>query len=75
MIFTLRDHTDTTIKIRTKFRNLWVTLPMPRVTLLRRPARSGWLQGMLTGIGLQRPVCSPNEALELAVVQPAKCER
>jgi len=26
---------------------------MPRVTLLQRPAHSGWLQGMVTGIGLQ----------------------
>ena len=33
-----------------------VTLPMPRVTYLRRPAHSGWqwLQGVLTGIGLQQ---------------------
>jgi len=50
-----------------------VTLPMPRVTLLWRPAHSGWLQGVVTDIGLQRPVYSPTAAL--AVVQPAECER
>jgi len=49
-----------------------VTLPVPRVTLLRRPAHSGWLQGVVTGIGLQRPVYSLTAAL--AVVQPAECE-
>ena len=48
-------------------------LPMPRVTLLQRPAHSGWLQGVVTGIGLQRPVYSPSAAA-LAVVQPAECE-
>ena len=48
-------------------------LPMPLVTLLRRPAHSGWLQGVVTGIGLQRPIYSPSAAL--AVVQPAECER
>jgi len=34
-----------------------VTLPgmhMPRVTYLRRPAHSGWLQGVVTGISLQQ---------------------
>jgi len=50
-----------------------VTPPMPRVTMLRRPAHSGWLQGVVTGIGLQRPVYSPT--VELAVVQPAECKR
>jgi len=45
-----------------------VTLPMPWVTLLRRPAHSGWLQGVkLTlrrlRIGLQRPVYSRNAVL------------
>jgi len=39
--------------------------------LLRTPAHSGWLQGVVTGIGLQRPVYSPSAAL--AVVQPAEC--
>jgi len=33
--------------------------------LLRRPALSGWLQGVVTGIGLQRPVYS--RSAELAV--------
>jgi len=46
---------------------------MPRVTLLRKTARSGWLQGVATGIGLQRPVYSPSAAA-LAVVQLAECE-
>jgi len=50
-----------------------VTLPIPRVTLLRRPAHSGWLQVVVTGIGLQRPVYSSTTAL--AVVQPAECKR
>jgi len=36
------------------------------------PAHSGWLQGVVTGIGLQRPVCSPTAAL--AVIVPAECE-
>ena len=45
---------------------------MPWVTLLQRPAHSGWLQGVVTGIGLQRPVYSLSVAL--AVVQPAECE-
>ena len=31
--------------------------------LLRRPAHSGWLQDVVTGIGLQRPVYSPSAAL------------
>jgi len=49
-----------------------VPLLMPLVTLLQRPVHSGWLQGVVTGIGLQRPVNSPSAAL--AVVQPAECE-
>jgi len=40
--------------------------------LLRRPAYSGWLQGVVTGIGLQRPVYSPSAVL--AAIQPAECE-
>jgi len=36
------------------------------------PAHSGWLQGVVTGIGLQHPVYSSSVAL--AVVQPAECE-
>ena len=50
------EYYHTTIKITSEFGNLSVTLPMPRVTLLRRPARSGWLQGVVTGIGLQQHV-------------------
>jgi len=50
-LFKYSSYPGTTIKIRTKFRNLSVMLPMPWVTLLRRPAHSGWLQGVaLTGI-------------------------
>jgi len=30
-----------------------VTLPMPSVAYLLRHAHSGWLQGVVTGIGLQ----------------------
>jgi len=45
---------------------------MPCATLLRKPAHSGWLQGVVTGIGLQRPVYNPSA--ELAVVQPAEYE-
>jgi len=37
---------------------------MPRVTLLRKPAHSGWLQGVATGIGLHHPVYSPSAAAE-----------
>jgi len=44
-----------------KFRNLSVKLPMPWVTLLRRPAHSGWLQGVaLTGIRWRVSACSSN---------------
>jgi len=51
-----------------------VTLPMPCVTLLRRPAQSGWLQGVVTGIGFQRPVYSPTAALAslLNVISPRR---
>jgi len=40
--------------------------------MLWRPADSGWLQGVVTGIDLQRPVYSLTAGL--AVVQPAECE-
>jgi len=48
----------TSIKIATEFRNVRdaAYAIMPWVTLLRRPAHSGWLQGVVTGINLQRPV-------------------
>jgi len=36
---------------------------------LHRAAQSGWLQGVVTGIGLQRP-----SVYALAVVQPAECQ-
>ena len=49
-----------------------VTLRMPWVVLRWRPAHSSWLQGVVTGIGLQRSVYSPSAAL--AVVQPAEYE-
>ena len=38
----------------------------------QRLAAGDWLQGLVTGIGLQRPVYSPSA--ELAVVQPVECE-
>jgi len=47
-----------------------------RQNVKRLPWRGGlhtaWLQGVVTGIGLQRPVYS--RTAELAVVQPAECE-
>jgi len=51
-----------------------VTLPamhMPRVTYLPRPAHSGWLQGVVTGIALRQQQPLPKAKGELAVVQPA----
>jgi len=50
-------YNHTTIKITSEFRNLSVTLPgmhMPLVTYLRKPAHSGWLQSVVTGIRLQQ---------------------
>ena len=37
---------------------------MPRVMLLRRPAHSGWLQGVVTGVGLQHVNDDQNAQLD-----------
>ena len=65
----------TTIKIATEFRNVGDAAYATSHAMVRRPAHSGWLQGVVTGIGLQRPVYSASAALGVVQrLQPAECE-